>query len=167
MRSIERSSSKSNSSSRDNSSSNDKSSLKSSSSSKLNSLSNDNSLSSGSSSDSVAFLAAGVFFLLSNSLKNASSETCCLRLNKKPNKARINSAGNVPITILNHKLEVMSCSASSASCFSSSSSFSRASAFANKACCNLIISSICNLISLPLATSFCITPSLSLKEVSC
>ena len=167
--SIAKSSSRPNSSSSETSSSSDKSSSssklnsssidKSSSSSKLNSSARDNS------SAALSFVALAGSFLVSNSLKKTSSEACFLRLNNNANNESISAAGIVPITILNHKLEVILCSASSACCFSSNSSFSRASALAKSACCNVIISFICNFISLAFATSSCITLSLSLKTL--
>ncbi len=145
------------SSSRDNSSSSDSSSLSESISS------------SGISSSSSAIgsdFALDFFLLFGDSSINSSEAlVVTFRLLKiRANIINNNAAGKVDIKTVNHELEKTLSFSRSACCFSNNNSCSLACALANKACCNLIISSICNLISLLLATSFCIVPNWLLND---
>ena len=87
-----------------------------------------------------------------------------LKISATTNNIKI--AGKVAIKTINHKLEKILSFSNSACCFSNNNSCSLACAFVNNACCNLIISSICSLISFPLATSFCIVPNWLLNKAS-
>ena len=175
-------SSSSNSSSSESKSSPNKSSCSSSFSDKSidNSSSSESSLSSVKSSSSDISLSklSGASFSISTILASGSTSLVSLvlttftsssllerRRNKIANSASTIIAGKVAIKTINQVLDIKLPSSRSAFCFSSSKDCSRASAFANNACCRAIISSICTLISLLFATSFCMVPSWSLKLV--
>ena len=146
------------------SSSSDNSSSSESSSSRLNSSSNVNSLSTTSFAGCF-FALASTFFSILSGAKFSLFSLLFLRLNKIATKDKTNNAGKVAINAMNHELDIKLPSSSSAFCFSINNDCSLASAFVNSSCCSEIMSSICNLISLLLATSLCITPSWSLKLV--